>query len=531
MLRESASKNPMIEIIGGDDFDADESEIDNKVIRKMDQIKESNQFKIRDQASMSFDPIVGPKLTYFSETGDRQPQNLNHIIDVKTSLNCKGNNKDWTIPVDNVAARDGRLEKFNKKTDDFLNSFEGYDDFLPDLVEGEKLVCTLDCSEISGYPSSTRDDATIEGFIKVSIVEHTTDGLRLFFSVAEGSKDIRLRERFSEHEQESSCIICCVKIQMNGRDISTSTVTSAMKMEYQHKKMFASQFFTLPVDHTLVDSVAYRSAYNEFEALTQQGQMTLASPKKCCSDCNIKCTCCNCDCQIPVCCGLLMSVADRTLSMRGQEHFQYGRDMQKYNKNIYDVETDETNGVTFAITSVNEDYTYVVVHYRSLMDNKNHSCKMRIRKTDNDANDFRNAKKFVSILGSARNKIVKYPYYETHPSMTFAPMSRDLMGGALDTHFSYGPASVGGGAGKSKSAQLAGACIAALGCGLCIVTLQKQYSRLTPCHSVCGPDVETMLCFPLKIVDCLYPPRKTGKSASYSEIFKLCCTCFNLVAK
>lgn len=237
---------------------------------------------------------------------------------------------------------------------------------------------------------------------------------------------------------------------------------------------------------------------------------------------------------MPVCCGLLMSVADRTLSMRGNEHFKYGKDLAKYNKNIYDVETDETNGVTFAITSVNEDYTYVCVHYRSLMDNKNHSCKMRLRKTDNDASDFRNAKKFVSILGAARNKIVQYPYYETHPSMSFAPMTRDFMGGALDTDFSYGgSASAGGAAGKSKSAQLAIACIAGLGCALCVVELQKHYSRLTPLHSVCGTDVEGVICFPLRVVDYCFPaPRKVAKKgASYTEIYKLCCTCLDLVGK
>lgn len=281
------------------------------------------------------------------------------------------------------------------------------------LLRSAQIVCTLDCTDVIGIPSTT-DEVVFRGEITVSLIKSKEGGSRLFFHVSECSYMSSYRERFNEYEKAVSCVCCFIPCEMGSNKASSSA-----RMEYRSKKLYNSQFFTLPIRPCLVDSVCFRSSVNDFQAATTSANTGVDEKEGCPDCCTLVCSCCKaCDCKLPMCCGMTSVEGERHAYFSLREYFMMGQQPAKLD-HVVDQPTEEIAGTTWTINAANDDNVYVVLHYRSLLDNENHECKMRLAKGDAPNVAFRNAKKFVSHLGFDRNKD-RWDYFHNRPTTSFS---------------------------------------------------------------------------------------------------------------
>lgn len=402
------------------------------VMSTFEEATKKTKFNLHHLKEVTYDLMPDENdFSYFKENPEGQriplPEHINEIGTLEclaiNNLENKNSKPIYDVPIDD---RDARIERVKVFEDSFKASSSNHDDFdafEPVLREEESILCTLNCSEIAGFPSTTHN-VVVKGLIKCAIVRHETDGLRLLFSIAEGSKTIKVDEKFFEAQTVSSCICCCVSVTMSNGSNLNNTISSGMDMAYAAGSYFGTQFSTMPVSPTIVDSVCYRLSVNEREAHTaDSGAGSSGKPEGCCKacDCNFDCKC-PCECTMPVCCGFSNASGAKTIHFHAEEVVRVLPD-EPDNEPIVDQKTISKSGVQWKVNAQREDDVYVTVHYRSLMDNRNHSCHMRLVKTKEPTKDYDNAKVFVSILGHQRNKDLKDQlYWNIHPPMDFQPI-------------------------------------------------------------------------------------------------------------
>lgn len=74
----------------------------------------------------------------------------------------------------------------------------------------------------------------------------------------------------------------------------------------------------------------------------------------------------------------------------------------------------------WSMFKASNDYVYVVVHYRSLIDNKNHSCKLKLRPTHDLNHSYHDAQKAVSLLNyKLYERPADHAYFKDRDSSTF----------------------------------------------------------------------------------------------------------------
>lgn len=260
---------------------------------------------------------------------------------------------------------------------------------------------------------STTEDVVYRGAITVSLIKSKEGGSRIFFAVAECSYMSSYREKFDEYEKAVSCVCCFVPFEMD-----KNKAASSARMEYRSKKLYNSQFFTLPVRPCLVDSVCFRSSVNDFQANTTSANAGFDRKEGCPDCCDIMCSCCSiCSFKLPMCCGFTTAEGERHAYFNLREYFIMGQQSSKLD-HVVERPTEEIDGTTWSISAANDDNVYVVLHYRSLLDNSNHECKMRLAKADAPNLTYKNAKLFVSHLGFNRNDD-RWDYFHNHPSTSF----------------------------------------------------------------------------------------------------------------
>lgn len=332
-----------------------------------------------------------------------------------------------------------------------------------------QIVCQLECTDIIGMPSTT-DDVVYRGAITVSLIKSREGGSRIFFAVSECSYMSSYNERFNEYEKAVSCVCCFVPFEMG-----QNKAASSAKLEYRSKKLYSSQFFTLPVRPCLVDSVCFRSSVNDFQAATTSANAGIDQKEGCPDCCDLMCGCCAiCDIKLPMCCGMTSIEGERHVYFTLREYFMMGQQPSKLD-HVVDRPTEEIDGTTWSINAANDDNVYVVLHYRSLLDNENHECKMRLAKGDAPNLAFKNAKVFVSHLGFDRNKD-RWDYFHNHPSTSFS--SFNTADNELVENANLG-----------RRAVAAGAAVTGI-CGLmcsplrvCMMSMLKKYAPTL--HNVC----------------------------------------------
>eukprot|EP01031_Cornospumella_fuschlensis_P040136 gene40136-48911_t len=290
--------------VGGGSFSVREAIENNKLnIQTMEEARKNTKFNKRhaDDVSYKLAPNFEEKVRYFDDDGGRHPERINNVG--TTVITVSDVRKDdpnarslYELPTDDTDARKKRFELFEEQAKNNLQSFDNFDAFEPFLGEREKILVTLDCNEIVGYPATTTTNATLRGLVKVSIIQHEVDGLRLYFSLAKGTKEIHAKERFYEAQSSTDCVCCFIKLSAEG---ASDYLVSQANMDYTSGNFFSTQFFTLPVTPTLINAMCYRASVNEFNAKTASAGAGANAKKNCCSDCPpCKCTCCEgCECK------------------------------------------------------------------------------------------------------------------------------------------------------------------------------------------------------------------------------------------
>lgn len=426
----SATNSPLQAKVDADnsDHNVDLEDIEGRsyASSKLKKIMAASKFNLYTAKEVTFDAIIEPKLSYFAEDGTSIYENINPIATFELQADNAGdtNKKLYDVPVDDLEARALRIEAFEAVAKRKTMKYDGFDDFDPILIDDESIIATIDCAEISGIPAST-SNSLIRGFVKVSLVKSNDDGYRLFFSVAEGSIEISVAEEFKEN-QKSTGFICCfmhLASPKTGKNFGLSEIKSSMRMDYNSSKLFTAQFCSLPLAPCLIDSMCYRSSANEFhaQAAEEGGGGGNSCDWNCC---NVQCTCLVCKCgTCPVCCGFDSSSASKSIKFHAHERFQMGGDKSRFPP-IVNSQTEEMDGVEWTINSRNEDNVYIVIHYRSLLDGNSKTCKMRLVKSDDSAEAYLNARTFVSLLGSCRNKMLgSYFAHVAGPNMVVDPVS------------------------------------------------------------------------------------------------------------
>lgn len=376
------------------------------------------------------DILVAPKYDKLNEIGETQVVGTNTIVNGSKVTVVDLEDK----PKDNPEARASRVREFEEAANRRVSPASDFDNFDDCLLPGEKVVCSLKCSLISGLPSTT-DDFVISGSIKVSLVTSTATngGYRLLFSVADGWKEISVFEEFMEMETIGSCVCCFYNIEKDKAVLSTSN------LKYSTKRTFNTQFATLPVKMCVVDSTCYRSTADEFYALSKsEAQAESGGIFACCLNCYASCMeccakgeCCKC-CQgessNSVCCGPITSKDTKIIKFEASQSKNLNEEEEAFPP-IIGQATSDVDGISWKVSSSNQDYVYVLIHYRSLLDMSYRTCKFRVSQTESPAESFKVAKKFVSTICSEKSQYDSSFFDKSNLSLKLGPYQRVMFRG------------------------------------------------------------------------------------------------------
>ena len=324
----------------------------------------------------------------------------------KITVQNTGEHEIYEIPKDDNDARESRLEEFVTKAESLLKSHEGFDDIKSFLAPNEEIVCELECSDLQGSLPNHTDESHISGAIKCALINNPKKGnkSRLIFSVAEGSTKMSLKEEFVEMLKETSCICCCIKVRRPSGEVIKSELSSKVGIDYEHVKSFTGQFFSLPVQTSIIDSVANKLSTEEFQA--KFGELT--SPPLCDDNCckQLECICLCCqkcpDCEIPPCCGYLASLGKKTVSFTLQDthHISYEEESSNLLSNV---PVAEKSIINFEINQNNDYCVNITIHYVNQLDLLTKTFNMRLKCSGQPQTDYALAQKFVSLLNDNCN--------------------------------------------------------------------------------------------------------------------------------
>lgn len=423
----------------GDDDDDDEEEVTvvpkvtiQKLAFKRKKYK-SKFLKIKTK-EVSFDATPPEQASYYNQDILIDPQfdKINDIASIECTniIATKGSRQESDIkPKDDPAARVVRVQAFEDAAKKRVFPVADFDDLEDCLMRDETIVATLDCSFISGVPTTT-EESVISGSIKVSIVESTSDGYRLLFSVADGWKEVSIFEEFKEMDSVSTCACCLYQVRNDNAQVKSQSSSATLK--YSTKRAFNAQFATLPVNQCLVDSFCYRSAVDEFYALTESDAAggTCSDIASCCLILWDILKGCACTCEkgeSSKCCGPSTISDVKTVRFEAKQGKNLNEELEAFIP-FNDQPTNEVDGLTWSITASNQDYVYVLIHYRSLLNMSYRTCKLRLSQAKTPVENYKLAKKFVSILCSERSARDNN-FFTNQGAMSFGVYSRHMFRG------------------------------------------------------------------------------------------------------
>lgn len=357
-------------------------------------------FSLRHHSLLVFDPAVDSeaKGTYFGKDGDRDASRINVIGDLTAvSINVNSSGADaMELPVDDKEARIARVELFEQALEKEWGGERPGGDVSSILMDDERVLMSLPCSEISGLPSTTAPFSFVSGRISVALVESPTSGFRLLFTVSEGSRDITVREHFEEMADQNSCVLCFSNI---GKCACCHGFGSSASFEYSALEVQLDQFFTLPLHCSLVDSSCYQSSQNEFSVAGSKNDSQHYGD--CCPPCPVCCPPCP---TFPVCCALVQQWAYRAIHFTAHEEHKLGSIHNNDKDRVLEEQTsiEDGKGLNFTMSRRSLTEGYVVIHYRNLLDKATHTCKMRVDLPNKES--FQESKRFVSLLTGLRDK-------------------------------------------------------------------------------------------------------------------------------
>lgn len=370
--------------------------------------KYQNRFKLIHAQNVSFNASPPEEASYYNQDILIDPQfsKINEIakIDKSHIIAVSNRNEVGSSPEDDPISRTVRVTAFEEAAKSRITPVEDFDDLEDCLMRDEKIIATLDCSLISGVPTTT-EESVISGTIKVSITEPTSDGYRLLFSIADGWKEVSIFEEFKEFDSESTCACCFYQVRNSNAQVRSQSSSATLK--YSSKRAFNAQFATLPVNQCLVDSFCYRSVVDEFYALTESNSTggTCVDVFSCCLFLWDFIRGCVCSCEkgeSSKCCGPSTISDVNTIRFEAKQSKNLNEELEMMVP-FNDQPTENAGGLTWSVTASNQDYVYVVIHYRSLLDMSYRSCKLRLSQNKSSAANYKLAKKFVSILCSERS--------------------------------------------------------------------------------------------------------------------------------
>lgn len=407
---------------------------------------------------------------YFNpSTGAVQPENISNVGYV--SINDKS---DFSTNEEGKAAleqaRSARIGEFHNVMDtivstseDTMHNYEGDESALL-LDSDDRILTTLDCTEISGIPTGT-SMANIVGSIKVAVVERARpDGTfthAVHFSTGNGTYKVTYDEDFAFNMDSKSWDACacwglCGKGPNNrgclpcGGDVEAS---ASYYMDYVADVTRNEQYVVLPIPDTVIDVHAWREAVGSLRATSSAGGFADSKKesepccKQCCScDC-CKCDCCKCDfknCNLyrwafPECCfRCYQADATERIMYHGTDNFEMGH---RLGDDVYATKTINDN-YKWDIYKTKTDDISITMHYVHLLDGEVKCCHMKVRTELGEDTDlvYKNAQKFVSMIAKHRTRVdppktfrfgvpvpMQYsPYKATNPFAALASTSRPL---------------------------------------------------------------------------------------------------------
>lgn len=351
------------------------------------------------------DILKAPKVDQINEIGKTECIAIN--TSVVTAIGAKSETVVTPLedkPQDNPAARVARIQEFEDSAKARISPADNFDKLDDCMLQGEKVIASLNCSLVSGLPNTTAD-SVVSGHIKVSLVGSSAadGGYRLLFSVADGWKELSLSENFTDLQSNWTCICCYFPIEFDSFKKKSSTAT----LKYATKRSLNTQFMTLPVKLCVVDSTCYRSAADEFYAAHTSGANNESTGNNCCADCYASCLiCCNSCCgesKSSICCGYTSYTDTKEIKFEAFQSKKMNEELEAFPP-IANKPTVGVDGLSWTICASNQDYVYVVIHYRSLLDASYRTCKLRVAQTESPAQSYNVAKKFVSVICSEKSQ-------------------------------------------------------------------------------------------------------------------------------
>lgn len=426
------------------------------------------------------DVMTAPKYDKINEVGELviRAQNTSVVSGKTTIVDLDDDQK----PQDNPEARIARIKEFEEAANKRIGPANDFDNFNECLIQGEKIVCTLNCSLVSGLPNVT-EDSVIAGNIKVSLVGSGVagEGYRLLFSVADGWKDLTVYEEFEQTESIWSCTCCFYKIE---DDMAQSKkMASSATLKYATKRQLNTQFATLPVKLCVVDSTCYRSTADEFYAVSKseaegKDQTICETIAENCMICFSACSnisCCGGSGESApcLCCGSSTSKDTKTLKFEAQQNRKLNDEAEAFPP-IIGEKAPEIDGLTWTISASNQDYVYVLVHYRSLLDMSYRTCKLKVAQTESPAESYKIAKKFVSIICSEKSQYDASYFANSMLSLKLSPHPRVMFRGHENL--------TAEGLERAKQEEE----LALNGGNMCWYTTKKYLKTCVACFNCCG---------------------------------------------
>ena len=294
-----------------------------------------------------------------------------------------------------------------------------------------EIVQILKCSEIIGMPTTTYD-TRITGSIEVAMIESVGEDMALHFSVVEGFSEIKIKESFVNYLLKGSAMFCCCAdafgLNADGYNIS-----------YQATNESLNQFYILPIKQTVFDAMTYRTTAKVATASTANAsifkqELSYDCFKNCCIDCcSCKCMkcceCCSCSC-CPSCCSLSCCTFSGCMKAMSDEK---GKTVEfsAYERRALGVDPIESKsiernleGAVWTLEKLGEDSIFIIIHYKSILDNEVHTIRLKLR-NQKDANvTFEQAKRFIAMISSQRGS---FP----HSSLNVGPAKREALQKAI----------------------------------------------------------------------------------------------------
>jgi hypothetical protein len=355
--------------------------------------------------------------------------NNDEVVEISTKEKKKSDVEEPEIK----SARDARIATFISEaasngvaTGDAANLVASHN-VAKYVWDDEEVVQVIKAVEISGMPATT-EAITVTGSIEVALVRTKHDrllkekgeffpggisGARLIFSVSRGIQSLHVKENFSYGQLEARGLCACCFPNSCLACMCPCFVSGSFLYDYNVGQDLTNQFSYLSVTNTVIDAMAYNHNVQEYAALASGSTAADCCTGMYCCSCNC-CCCCTC----PTC--LKFELASSTDGFVADEDHVVGKQ-----PNTNGIKEGAVAGVTWSVGKAGTNEIYVVITYRSVLDQGVRQCKIKLPQ-DPDGRSYDEARQFVTALAAHRGPIFDHAAAKSAPVGGF---SRDLNGG------------------------------------------------------------------------------------------------------